>query len=179
MRSWWHAALDLAFPPRCHVCGAACGGVLCPACIAAFPVARAVCQRCGLPFAETIAADAALATADLIVPVPLHAARLRARGFNQAEEIAVVAGERLGEPVSTSLVRTRETAPQSSWNAAGRSQNLGGAFAAPTPLRGHAPWLIDDVVTTGATLGSCDEALIGAGAGVVLAASVARTPRPR
>jgi predicted amidophosphoribosyltransferase len=133
-----------------------------------------------------------LASADVIVPVPLHAARRRHRGFNQARDLA--AG--LDLPVLAALRRLRATSAQASLTAAARRRNVRGAFAlAPasrwTPrtwrlpraarlalmegaIAGRVIVLVDDVVTTGATLEACAAVLRAAGAAEVRAVTVAR-----
>ena len=102
----------------------------------------------------------------VIVPVPLGRARSRERGFNQAEEIAERAAQELGIAADAMiLVRTRETASQVSLPRAARLANMRGAFRAahpPDPSRTYI--LIDDVITTGATLQAAIDALRCAGA---------------
>jgi ComF family protein len=114
---------------------------------------------------------------DILVPVPLAPARRRQRGFNQAELIAGSLGERLDWPVDPSLlVRVRETPQQIKRSAAERRENVADAFACPSPdaIMGRRVALVDDVMTTGATLGSCAEALKMAGAARVYGLVVAR-----
>ncbi|HEY1284050.1 MAG TPA: ComF family protein [Steroidobacteraceae bacterium] len=88
----------------------------------------------------------------LIVPVPLHVARYRERGFNQAEEIARAAGRVLRVPVSTqTLVRRFATREQSGLSVRQRRRNVRRAFAAVRPVSASHVALVDDVVTTGST----------------------------
>jgi ComF family protein len=112
---------------------------------------------------------------DGIVPVPLHARRLRERGFNQAALLAGTLAPRLGVPVLDLLRRTRPTVPQAGLERDRRLANLKGAFEF---RKGFAKTgsllLVDDVATTGATLDACAEVLIGAGASRVFAVTVAR-----
>jgi ComF family protein len=121
-----------------------------------------------------------LAGADLIVPVPLHPRRERARGFNQARDLA--AG--LGGPVVDALARIRATVSQTDLPAGRRHGNVRGAFVVRTPaaarVSGGIVVLVDDVSTTGATLDACARALKRAGAREVRALTVARvaTRRP-
>jgi predicted amidophosphoribosyltransferase len=146
-------------------------------------------------------ADDLRATCDAAVPVPLHRARRRARGFNQAEDLA----RRLGLPVLRALRRVRHGPPQSTLRAAARRRNVRGAFAlAPVPLpvaiglwcrggrgplavgrrsrlelmrariAGRRLLLVDDVSTTGATLEACAAVLKEAGAATVAAVTAAR-----
>lgn len=120
-----------------------------------------------------------LAGADAVVPVPLHPWRAFRRGFNQADDLAV----RLGLPVWRVLRRRRHGPPQSALPAARRLGNVQTAFAlAPMatwrpggPLRGAAVVLVDDVMTTGATLDACGRVLRAAGVRRVAALTLART----
>jgi ComF family protein len=109
--------------------------------------------------------------ADLVVPVPLHRSRERARGFNQARELSRC----LGCPMLDALVRTRKTASQADLTAAKRAANVAGAFAwRGGALDGLAIVLVDDVSTTGATLNACARALLAAGAREVRALTAAK-----
>ena len=114
--------------------------------------------------------------ADVIVPVPLHARRLRERGYNQAALLAQHLGLALGVPVySNCLRRSRYTASQTRLSARERSHNVEGAFACTgTGVLGQRVLLVDDVCTTGATLGACGRALEEGGARSVWALTVAR-----
>src|SRR5690554_5202262 len=124
------------------------------------------------------AAFGAHARPDALVPIPLHRHRLRERGYNQALELARPLGRMLGLPVHPGLLaRTRRTAPQSRLDADARAGNLRDAFevparAAPPP---HIA-LVDDVMTTGATLHAAADALFDAGADRVDAWICARAP---
>ena len=119
-----------------------------------------------------------LAGADLIVPVPLHSSRERARGFNQARELA----RHLGGPLADAVARTRRTPPQAELPASRRHANVRGAFEwrAAVPVKGLTLVLVDDVSTTGATLQACARRLLEAGAAEVRALTAARavTRRP-
>ena len=111
-----------------------------------------------------------------VVAVPLHPARLRQRGFNQAELLATELRRRLAlfEPAGK-LVRTRPTPPQVGNDRLRRFENVKNAFEWHGPvLGGEAMLLIDDVATTGATLDACASALRAAGSGPVMGVSVAR-----
>jgi ComF family protein len=122
--------------------------------------------------------------ATVVVPVPVHTERERHRGYDQAVLIAAVAAAELGLPCVRALERGRATVAQFELGREDRAANVTGAFRVGRPplhpLSGHLPiadqWilLVDDVVTTGATLASCAMALLEAGAGAVSAITVAR-----
>jgi ComF family protein len=101
---------------------------------------------------------------DLLVPIPLHAARYRRRGFNQAAEIARFAASALGLAIDTRcLERKRPTLEQSSLTVAGRRANVRDAFAA-VPITGiKRVALLDDVLTTGSTALAAAQALLASG----------------
>jgi ComF family protein len=103
--------------------------------------------------------DLASEPVDLLIPVPMHPARQFLRVFNQAEVLARDLGRALGIRVSPrALRRNRRTPSQTGLTAAGRRKNLVGAISA-TPIEAHRVALVDDVMTTGATLGECAKAL--------------------
>lgn len=103
--------------------------------------------------------------AALLAPVPLDAARRRARGYNQAEELARALAAVWALPLTTDLARTRPTRPQVGLDRAARRENVRGAFAwRGGPLAARRVLLIDDVMTTGATVEECAVALKAAGA---------------
>ena len=115
---------------------------------------------------------------EVLVPVPVHAARLRQRGFDQAELLARAAGRLLKLPVATVLERATRTAAQHSLGRRARAANVGGAFAVKPGSRrqvsGNWVVLVDDVVTTGATLSGCANALYAADALAVSGLALAR-----
>lgn len=116
--------------------------------------------------------------ADAVVPVPLHAARQRQRGFNQAVDLA----KRLRWPLASVLKRMRATSPQSDLPAGRRHANVRDAFVAARTLsrwNGATLVLVDDVTTTGATLDACARVLLDGGAREVRAITVARAVRKR
>jgi ComF family protein len=115
------------------------------------------------------------------VPVPLHARRLRERGFNQATEIASALGRALERPVLLAGIRRRGAqVAQAGRGAAERLENVATAFAVERDLAGARLAIVDDVVTTGATVNALAAALRGAGAARCDVWAVARTPeRPR
>ena len=117
-------------------------------------------------------------SADWVMPVPLHPARQRERGYNQAGLLANRLAKRVGTAVSESgLRRTRVTAVQMELDAAQRRLNVAGAFECAEPqVRNKRVVMIDDVCTTGATLEACAAALFQAGAASVLGLTLARTP---
>jgi ComF family protein len=115
---------------------------------------------------------------DLIVPVPLHPSRLRAREFNQSLLVADRLARHLRRPVSTTdLVRIVATEPQMSLTRPERLRNLRRAFMVRNAdsFAGRRVLLIDDVFTTGTTLNECAKALRSAGAASVSALTLART----
>ena len=122
-----------------------------------------------------------LADADLLVPVPLHRARLFARRYNQAAALALDLARRGGVPAEPDLLRrVRRTPSQGRLSRAARERNVRGAFrlapkAAPL-ARGRRVLLLDDVLTTGATASACARVLLRAGAANVDVLTVARAP---
>lgn len=171
-------------PPPLDACLAACGYAWpWPGCIAQFkfhgeagwagPLATLMRS---VPWVEP-----ALDRCDLVLPMPVGPARLRERGFNQALELA----RRLA-PAKTEaalLLRTRDTPPQRGLSRAERLRNLEGAFAIEPlradGLRGRRVVLVDDVMTSGATLFCAAAALRLAGAAHVTGLVFARTEAPR
>lgn len=108
---------------------------------------------------------AGAARPEAVIPLPLHRRRLRARGFDQTLELARPLARALALPLRDDLLaRVRETAPQSRLDAVARRRNLKGAFAVRPgiALPAHVA-LIDDVMTTGATLHAAADALLRAG----------------
>jgi len=123
-----------------------------------------------------------------IVPVPLHPSRQRERGFNQSDLLAAGLVRALGRlnggkaprVAKACLRRKRATPPQTGLSVAARRENLRGAFEVlkPQAVRGRAIVLVDDVMTTGATLSACARALKRAGAAQVMGLTLARaTPQ--
>ena len=132
--------------------------------------------------ARTPGAAAALASAHLIVPIALSRERLRERGFNQAALLAQALARLTGSAnyANQLLLRSRHTAPQSSLQRGQRLGNLRNAFLVPAQqaaqITGQTVVLVDDIMTTGATLEAASQALRVAGAIHICAMVVARTP---
>lgn len=128
---------------------------------------------------KTPGAEDLIAAADALVPVPLATSRLSERGYNQALELAKQLDA--GKTRSHSLIRLRDTPAQHSLPRKQRLTNLQAAFGAcedaAHPVAGRHLLLIDDVMTSGATLHAAAEALLAAGAAQVSALVLARTPQ--
>lgn len=119
------------------------------------------------------------ATVDLIVPMPLAPRRLAERGCNQAWELARRVARRLGQRADPlTLQRMLDRAPQAGLDRAARRRNLQGVFAVPhgAAVAGRHLALVDDVLTTGATVAEAAQTLLAAGAATVQAWVLARTP---
>ena len=127
--------------------------------------------------AETLARSGA-ARPDAVVALPLARSRQRERGFNQAHEIAVRVASALGVPVIAGLARARDAPPQATLAWSARAANVRGAFVAHPCLAGRRIAIVDDVMTTGATLAEAAAAARRAGAARVQAWVVARTLPP-
>ena len=129
------------------------------------------------PVLEALQAD------DLIIPMPLSAERLQSRGFNQAWALTHALARQAGTPAQPDarlLLRVKHTQPQTTLQREARLANLKGAFQVD-PLRasrlnGRRVVLVDDVMTSGASLFTAAEALRAAGAAHITAMALARTP---
>jgi len=190
--------------PICASCGQPCPeSEFCPECKSSDPVcsirsafafggslAEAVVKlkfesRCQLaPFFARLIFESSLpgydlTKIDLVIPVPLHSAKLKERGFNQSALIAGQIAGLLRVPFDyLHLARSRPTESQSKMKTRfEREQNVKGAFSTTKkhPLAAKRICLIDDVVTTGSTLRACAETLTKAGAESVIATTLART----
>lgn len=116
---------------------------------------------------------------ELVLPVPLHRARLRERGFNPAALLARPLARALAvgfDPVA--LVRVRDTPSQTGLDRRARRRNVAGAFRLRARELPRSIWLVDDVVTTGATLEAVARTLRRGGAERVIALCAARTLAP-
>jgi ComF family protein len=184
--------------PRCALAGSVdveCGACLadpphydasCAAFVYAYPVDGLIqtlkyggqLALAGL-FAEKLRERIVLTTGvDLILPLPLHPARLAERGFNQAAEIGKALSRLTGISMETQLARrVRDTAPQTELPWRARAANMRHAFACEQDLSGLSIAVVDDVMTTGATLDEFARTLKRAGAARVQNWVVARTPR--
>jgi ComF family protein len=115
---------------------------------------------------------------DILVPVPVHAAKKRQRGFDQAELLARGVSRELGIPMLYALQRAAKTTAQHSLGRGARASNVAAAFGVAPRFLGDVSggWivLVDDVVTTGATLAGCARALYESGAFAVSALTLAR-----
>lgn len=113
---------------------------------------------------------------DGIVPVPLSMKRLRERGFNQSLLIARIVSKEKGIPMLIDiLLKKKETPPQIGLSAKERLSNLKGAFEVKGNIEGMRLLLVDDVMTTGATVTECSKELMKAGAKEVIVLTLARS----
>lgn len=120
---------------------------------------------------------AQIGIADALIPVPLHPSRERRRGYNQAALLAGRAAKLTGTPKVDALTRIRATPRQVGSGALERHQNVEDAFAlrpSAAPVTGLKLIIIDDVLTTGATVGACAAALRAGGAAEIWVATLAR-----
>ena len=183
-------ACGASTPPHVHLCGACA--------IRHPPVQRTICAlayaspvdyligrlkfRRDLRVVPTLAGLLRRAVAgepniDWLVPVPITSARLRERGFNQALELAQVLSDDRGVPIARGVHRRhRAETPQSLvTNSAARRANVAGVFEVRSTVGGHVA-IVDDVVTTGATVNALARCLRTAGVTQVDVWAVARTP---
>jgi ComF family protein len=187
---------ELPWHPKtsCPQCGLMSDGGLCGRCISAppdfdatysvflydFPIDAMmlrykygemlmICAFFGQMLSEKVTAN----SIDLIIPMPMHPARIKERGFNQALEIAKVFGkEKLDY---RSAIRQKLTPPQASLPLKDRVKNIKGAFKIETDLTGKRIAIVDDVMTTGASLNELAKTLKKAGASHVECWVIART----
>ena len=199
-------ALDFLYGPGCTRCGfpileATGPDIVCPVCLAQPPLynrARAALayddlskplvlnlkhggRKDGLRAFAAWMLEAApfIAEADQILPVPLHWTRLWQRGYNQAGWLAAALAHKVGRPYNPLLLqRKRATPSQNGLSASGRTRNVTGAFQIARKVTGQSFVLVDDVMTTGATLQACTSVLLRAGAARVDCVALARVVRP-
>lgn len=191
-----------ALPPGCPVCAQPAGGdAPCGECLRkpprfaatvaahayAFPLDRLIQAlkyehrlELALPLGDALAdavrrAPALVTGVEAVVPLPLSRARQRERGFNQSIEIGRIVARRTGLPLVRCLSRTAHAPPQASLPWRARAGNVRGAFSCDQALAGRHVAVLDDVMTTGATLDAAAAAVIAAGAARVDAWVVART----
>jgi ComF family protein len=131
----------------------------------------------GEELGASLSAEPVCADARLIIPVPLHAQKERERGYNQSSYICAGIARVLTLPIARNIVsRRKNTRSQTKLSAAARLENVKDAFnvdaRAAAVLRGAAVILVDDVMTTGATMHSCALALRTAGAAQIVCASI-------
>jgi ComF family protein len=182
-------------------------GLLCPFCVhrpPPFETARAAfrydgaSQRLILPFKHgdrtelaaplarhmARAGAALLGRAEVLAPVPLHPRRLLMRRYNQAALLSARLARIAGKPHLPGLLRRRRATPRlGEASAAERAAMVAGVFSVSRNgaerIRGRRVLLVDDVLTSGATVGACAEALLAAGAAAVDVLAAARVPDPR
>jgi ComF family protein len=195
--------LDLLFPPACVGCHRVgsllcpkCVAAIIPVPARVIPSLDAICAAGAYesPLSDAVQAlkyhgatrlagplGALLATqiaacgweVDLVCPVPLHPNRVRERGYNQAALIGAAIARTLGCPAIAAAERLRDTPSQTHLSARERRDNMAGAFGALPAARGQRVLLVDDVLTTGATLSACAAALRDAGAALVYGGAIA------
>ncbi|MBK9246740.1 MAG: ComF family protein [Ignavibacteria bacterium] len=114
---------------------------------------------------------------EVILPIPIHSARTRERGYNQATEICRGISEKVEIPILTNAIkRIRYTRTQTQMNARERKENVSGVFGPDynsSSIHGKKILLVDDVLTTGSTLNSCATSLLDLGARQVNVATLA------
>lgn len=187
----WHSA------PQCPQCGLPSNGLVCGSCLSSapdfdatyslftydFPL-DAMMQRykygnmlnLGHIFGKMLRHKVNLAHVDLIIPMPMHPTRLKERGFNQALEIAKVLTKHCPKKLDcTNAQRQRYTAPQASLQLKERVKNIKGVFKISANLNGKRIAIVDDVMTTGASLNELAKTLKQSGASHVQCWVVART----
>ncbi len=190
---------DLPWHPKtsCPQCGLSSSGQLCGSCISSppdfdathavflydFPI-DAMMQRykygnmlslCAF-FGALLSEKVDMETVDLIIPMPMHPARIKERGFNQALEIAkVLVKNYKGKLDYKSAIRQKLTPPQTSLPLKERVKNIKEAFAVNADLAGKRIAIVDDVMTTGASLNELAKILKKAGASHVECWVIART----
>jgi len=125
-------------------------------------------------FAEYMAALISDESVDYIVPVPLHPARERERGFSQTEILAKAISKHLNKPVIKPIFRHKYTKPQALLSLKDRENNIKGAFSYLSTVRDSVILLVDDVITSGSTFYECAKVLMKVGARDVIGITLAR-----
>lgn len=116
------------------------------------------------------------APADILIAMPMHPQRLALRGFNHAQDLAIALAQRWRiDCLTSAVIRIRDTAPQAGMDIQSRQRSLRGAFRATQSFAGRRVMLIDDVMTTGASMHALAKTIKQAGATQVTAAVLART----
>ncbi|HYL99190.1 MAG TPA: phosphoribosyltransferase family protein [Blastocatellia bacterium] len=143
-----------------------------------------LCPRLKRIIVQTVDKNAEVLKADLVVPIPLHPSRLRERGFNQADLISGVVSKALSVPVAKGiLARARQTRRhRAGMDPVDRGRSVERAFHVerPAQIKGRSVLLVDDVYTTGATIGEAARSLLDAGASGITCFTIARVvPRLR
>jgi ComF family protein len=136
------------------------------------PLGRRLGQRLG----ETIDDESSFSKSDFLIPVPLHKSRYRERGFNQSDILAEGISKVIGLSVLKSVLkRKKNTKDQTNLSFQQREENVRGAFVVSEPevINGKKIILVDDVITTGATLSECARMLKQAGAEKILGMTIA------
>jgi len=136
------------------------------------PLGKRLAQCLG----KVVAQDEDFTNCDLIIPVPLHRARHRERGFNQSEVLAEGVSQAIDLPLAKQILkRKKNTRDQTYLNAQQRTENVRDAFVVTQPekINNKAVILIDDVITTGATLNECARMLEETGAKIIFAVTLA------
>ncbi len=123
---------------------------------------KVLAEQLGIWYAQSLKDCTEIAKADVIIPVPLHPKKQKQRGFNQSEEFAKGLSKEFNIPLNTTnLTRNQFTETQTRKNKFARWENVEGKFELnnPTALENKTVILVDDVITTGATIEACYEAL--------------------
>lgn len=194
--------IDLLFPPRCAVCRASGDDALCAACESRIVTINkhegyVFCvgsyegvlekaikllkfqhkKRLALPLARLLQNHNPFVSADAIIPVPLHANRLKERGFNQSSLISTLLSKNSGIPILEDvLIRKKDTKHLFDLGRIERQKNIEGAFEVDRPhaIKEASLILVDDIYTTGITVSTCRKVLIEAGAASVKAIVLSR-----
>jgi competence protein ComFC len=133
-------------------------------------------KRLGQRLGETINDDSIFLESDFLIPVPLHKSRYRERGFNQSDIVAEGISKITGLSVLKNVLkRKKNTKDQTNLSREQREENVRGAFVVSEPemINGKKIILVDDVITTGATLSECARMLKQAGAEKILGMTIA------